>query len=171
VNRPRDRLKAKPPSVGVLLDWIGDQYHAAVLRGMVETAEHAGVNLRCFVGSQLPMNESSPGRHRVYDLCNARNVDALVMLGNTLAHAVGNAGLARHCEAYRALPLSIIGVRLPGLPSVTVDNEVGMRGVLDHVIRARRPPHRVRAGPARQHRGRAAHPRVSGGARRARDTF
>jgi phosphoserine phosphatase RsbU/P len=135
VNRPRDRLKAKPPSIAVLLDWIGDQYHAAVLRGMVETAEHAGVNLRCFVGGQLPTNPSSPGRHRVYDLCNARNVDALVVLGNTLAHAVGNAGLARHCEGYRPLPLATIGVRLPGLPGVTVDNEVGMRGVLDHVIR------------------------------------
>ncbi|HTV20061.1 MAG TPA: phosphoserine phosphatase, partial [Polyangiaceae bacterium] len=108
-----------------MLDWIGDQYHAAVLRGMVETAEHAGVNLRCFVGGQLPPNIASAGRHRVYDLCSPRNLDGLVVLGNTLAHTVGADGLARHCESYRPMPLCIIGVRIPGLPSVTVDNEVG----------------------------------------------
>jgi DNA-binding LacI/PurR family transcriptional regulator len=134
VNRPRDRLKTKPPNVGVLLDWIGDQYHTAILRGMIDTAEHTGVNLRCFVGGQLSADPKASGRHRVYDLCNSRNVDALVVLGNTLAHAVGAAGLARLCEGYRPLPLCTVGVRLPGLPSVTIDNEVGMRGVLDHVI-------------------------------------
>jgi len=135
VNRPRDRLKAKSPSIGVLLDWIGDQYHAAVLRGIVETAEHAGVNLRCFVGGQLSPDPQAAGWHRVYELCNARNVEGLVVLGNTLAHAVGTAGLARHCEGYRPLPLCTIGVRLPGFPSVTIDNEVGMRGVIHHAIR------------------------------------
>lgn len=135
MNRPRDRLKAKAPTIGVLLDWIGDQYHAAVLRGIIETAEHAGVNLRCFVGHQLPTTPDAPGWHRVYDLCNPRNVEGLVVLGNTLAHAVGTAGLARHCEAYRPLPLCSIGVPLPGVPSVTVDNQIGLRGVLDHVIR------------------------------------
>ena len=135
MNRPRDRLKAKTLNIGVLLDWIGDQYHAAVLRGMVETAEHAGVNLRCFVGGQLPANEGTPGRHRIYELCNPRNLDGLVVLGNTLAHTVGSTGLARHCEGYRPMPLCSIGVRLTGFPSVTVDNDVGMRGVIDHIIR------------------------------------
>jgi DNA-binding LacI/PurR family transcriptional regulator len=136
VNRHRDRLSPKPPQIGVLLDSLADPYHAGVLRGMHEPAEHAGVRLRCFVGGQLPVNARAPGRHRVYDLCNARNVDALVVLGSTLAHTVGSAGLARHCEGYRPLPRCSIGVHLPGLPSVTVDNEVGMRGVIEHTIRA-----------------------------------
>ena len=130
MQRPRERLSGKAPNIGVLLDCMGDQYQAAVLRGMQDAAHHAGANLRCFVGGQLPSNPALRGRHRVYDLCSSRNVDGVVVLGNTLAHRVGNAALGRHCERYRPLPLVTIGVNLPGFPSVTVDNEVGMRGVL-----------------------------------------
>lgn len=134
MQRPRERLSGKAPNIGVLLDCMGDQYQAAVLRGMQDAAHHAGANLRCFVGGQLPSTPVLRGRHRVYDLCSSRNVDGVVVLGNTLAHRVGNAALGRHCERYRPLPLVTIGVKLPGFPSVTVDNEVGMRGVLEHAI-------------------------------------
>lgn len=114
---------------------MGDQYQAAVLRGIADTAEDAGVHLLCFVGGQLPASPSAAGgRHRVYDMCGPRNVDGVVVLGSTLAHGVGESVLARYCERYRALPLCSIGSRLPGFPSVTVDNEVGIRSLLRHAI-------------------------------------
>jgi phosphoserine phosphatase RsbU/P len=114
---------------------MGDQYQATVLRGLADTAQDAGVNLLCFVGGQLPSSPvSSGGRHRVYDICGSRNVDGLVVLGTTLAHGVGESVLARYCERYRGLPLCSVGSRLPGFPSITVDNEVGIRALLRHTI-------------------------------------
>jgi sigma-B regulation protein RsbU (phosphoserine phosphatase) len=130
-----DRLKSKTPTIGVLLDWMGDQYQAGVLRGLAETAADASVNLLCFVGGSLPLDAaSSGGRHRVYDLVSSRNVDGIVVLGSTLMHGVGQGVLARRCESYRPLPLCSIGLELDGFPSVTVDNEVGIRGLLQHAI-------------------------------------
>src|SRR5687767_12152018 len=114
---------------------MGDQYQATVLRGLADTAEDAGVHLLCFVGGQLPASPiSAGGRHRVYDMCGARNVDGVIALGSTLAHGVGESVLARYCERYRGLPLCSIGSRLPGFPSITVDNEVGIRALLRHAI-------------------------------------
>jgi sigma-B regulation protein RsbU (phosphoserine phosphatase) len=137
VLRARDRLTSKAPTIGVLLDWMGDQYQAGVLRGLVETAADAGVNLLCFVGGSLPADPAtSGGRHRVYDLVSSRNVDGIVVLGSTLVHGVGQGVLMRQCERYRPLPLCSIGLDLQGFPSVTVDNEVGIRGLVEHAITA-----------------------------------
>jgi phosphoserine phosphatase RsbU/P len=135
VHRAPNRLKGKTPTIGVLLDCMDDQYQAGVLRGLAGAAADAGANLLCFVGGQLPASPTSGGgRHRVYDIVGNRNVDGIVVLGNTLVHDVGQGALARHCERYRPLPLCTIGVRLAGLPNLTVDNQVGIRGLLRHAI-------------------------------------
>jgi sigma-B regulation protein RsbU (phosphoserine phosphatase) len=128
-------MKGKTPTIGVLLDCMGDQYQAGVLRGLAETAAHAGANLLCFVGGQLPASPTTiGGRHCLYDIVNSRNVDGLVVLGSTIVHDVGQGALARLCARYRPLPLCSIGVKLDGFPSVTVDNEVGIRELLRHLI-------------------------------------
>ena len=105
------------------------------MRGLTETAANAGASLLCFVGGQLPRDPArASGRHRMYDLCSSRNVDGVVVLSSTLLHGVGQSALGRYCERYRPLPLCSIGVALPGFPSVTIDNEVGIRSVLQHAI-------------------------------------
>lgn len=115
---------------------MGDQYQAAVMRGLADTAADAGVRLLCFVGGQVPSDNASqhPGRHRVYELCGPRHVDGIIALSSTLLHDVGKAALSRYFERYRPLPLCSIGADLPGIPSVTVDNEVGIRGLIKHAI-------------------------------------
>lgn len=136
MHRSPERLGAQSPSIGVLLDCMGDPYPAAVLRGLEAAAQGAGAQLVCFVGGPLPTDPAhAAGRHRAYELCGPRNVDGVVVLASTLIHDVGQRALHRYCARYRALPLCSIGVELDGWPSVTVDNEVGMEGVLEHLIR------------------------------------
>jgi sigma-B regulation protein RsbU (phosphoserine phosphatase) len=114
---------------------MGDQYQAAVMRGLNASATEAGARLVCFVGGQVPGPATLPsGRHRVYELCCPRNVDGVVALSSTLLHDVGKAALSRYFERYRPLPLCSIGVGLSGIPSVTVDNEVGIRALIEHAI-------------------------------------
>jgi phosphoserine phosphatase RsbU/P len=136
VHRAQDLSRGQPPTVGVLLDWMGDQYQAAVMRGLADTAADAGVRLLCFVGGQVASDDTAGrgGRHRVYELCGPRHVDGVVALSSTLLHDVGKAALSRYFERYRPLPLCSIGVGLTGIPSVTVDNEVGIRGLIEHAI-------------------------------------
>ena len=106
------------------------------MRGLADTAAEAGARLLCFVGGQVPGESPAQrgGRHRVYELCGPRYVDGIVALSSTLLHDVGKAALSRYLERYQPLPLCSIGVGLAGIPSVTVDNEVGIRALLDHAI-------------------------------------
>jgi DNA-binding LacI/PurR family transcriptional regulator len=118
------------------MDWVGDPYQLGILTGLLQASENVGGNLLCFVGGQLPGENGGPDvRHRIYELAGTHNVDAMVMLASTLDHLAGTSGLARYCERYRPLPLCSIGVELDDIPSVTADNDSGMRAVVSHLVR------------------------------------
>jgi DNA-binding LacI/PurR family transcriptional regulator len=133
--RSRNRFGGRAPTLGVLVDWLGHHYQCAVLRGVTRAATAAGANLLCFVGGELPLDPlKSEVRHRIYDLVGPSSVDGVLLLGSTMSHAVGAAGLQRFCERFRALPMCNVGERVGDLPCVSVSNEAGMREVVLHLI-------------------------------------
>ncbi len=126
----------KTPTIGVLVDWVSSPYQGELLEGLRGAASSAAVNLLCFVGGSLPADPAiAVARHRVYELCGRHNVDGLLLLSSTLTHQVGQAGLSEYCQRYQSLPLCSIGVELPGHTSLLVDNEVGMREGIVHLMR------------------------------------
>jgi DNA-binding LacI/PurR family transcriptional regulator len=133
--RSQNRLGGLAPTLGVLLDWVGDPYQIDVLRGLEAGALAAGANLLCFVGGTLSEDESGNPAQRVYDLASAHCVDGVALLASTLVHRIGSHGLVRYCERFRPLPVCSIGVELEGIPSLTVDNESGMRDAVLHLLR------------------------------------
>lgn len=128
--------------LGLLVDWLEDDYQNIVLRGAVEAARERGVGLICFAGGSLgqPQNGSKAAprfgapRNAVFGLANPRNVDGMMVLSGTLANSVGRQELLRFCDAYRPLPMCSIAVALPTMPSVLVDNAAGMRAAIVHLI-------------------------------------
>lgn len=133
--RSQNRLGGLAPTIGVLLDWVGDSYQVEVLRGLERGATSAGANLLCFVGGTLPSEEQGNARQHVYGLASSYCVDGLVLLASTLVHQIGADGLARYSERYRPLPVCSIGIDLPGFASLTVDNETGIREAVTHLIK------------------------------------
>lgn len=134
--RSKNRFGGKAPTFAVLVDRVGDAYQCAVLRGVMHAATAAGANLLCFAGGELPMDPSTPDvRHRVYDLVGPSSVDGVILLGSTLSHSVGTEGLVKFCGRFRSQPLCNIGAAVPGVATVTVNNEAGMRAVVLHLIR------------------------------------
>ena len=126
----------KTPTIGVLVDWVSSPYQGELLEGLRGAASSAAVNLLCFVGGSLPADPAiAVARHRVYELCGRHNVDGLLLLSSTLTHQVGQAGLSEYCQRYQSLPLCSIGVELLGHTSLLVDNEVGMREGIVHLMR------------------------------------
>lgn len=133
--RSQNRLGGVAPTIGVLLDWVGDTYQIEVLRGLERGASSAGANLLCFVGGTLGSEEESDPRQHVYELASSHCMDGVVLLASTLVHRIGAAGLARYCERYRPLPVCSIGIDLPGMTSLSVDNEAGMLEAIHHLIK------------------------------------
>lgn len=121
--------------IGLLVDWLEDEYQNKVLAGVDAEAQANGVSLFCLTGGVL-LSPYRYGARRnfLYDLVGPACVDGLVLMSGTLSNYVGPSKLARYCERYRPMPMCSIGVALTGIPSVLVDNASGMRQAISHLV-------------------------------------
>ena len=127
--------RSRRPTLGVLVDWLEDDYQNAVLSGVLAATRVAHLSTICFTGGVL----GSPARfgarrNGVYELANTSTVDGLVILSGTLGNHVGPDELVRYCARYRGLPMASIGVPLPDIPSFLVDNARGTEMAIRHLI-------------------------------------
>jgi phosphoserine phosphatase RsbU/P len=135
VQRAKSRLGADAPAVGFLVDLIEDGYQTAIAAGVLKAAKDAGATVHCFVGGVLGSpDRSAPQRNHVYALASPATVDALVILGGTLVNHVGPEALARYFNRCRPMPMCSVAMPLDGMGSVLIDNKVGMRSAIDHLI-------------------------------------
>jgi len=123
------------PSIGFLVDWLEDsRYHWQILRGAMKEAYDQGASFIAFVGGSLAPADQPSESNWIYQLARPGNVDALVLLSGTLGNAVGSNALATFCAQYPPIPICSIAIPLPAASSVCVDNALGMRAVIEHLI-------------------------------------
>lgn len=127
------------PRIGLLIDFLVETYQITVLSGVADEVREQGASLICFVGGYLCAPET-PGfefqRNIAYDLAGPENVDGLVMASGVLAKLIGPVEFQSFAERYRPLPLVSVALPLTGITSVLVDNPVGLRAELAHLIEA-----------------------------------
>lgn len=135
VQRARSRLGANAPTLGFLVDLLEDGYQTAIADGVLKAAKNGGATVLCYVGGVLGAKDrAAPQRNHVFELAGPATIDGLVVLGGTLVNQVGPEALAKFCERYRPMPMCSVGAPLPGMPNVLIDNEVGMRSVIEHLL-------------------------------------
>lgn len=123
-------------TLGVAMNRIGEPYENGLLLGVLEAVRAAGVNLLCFVGGEIPTDQSSMGRHKILELIGPHNVDGLVVFSSTLMHRIDRREMTDYCNChFPALPLCSVGAHLQAIPSITTSNEEGMQHVVAHLIR------------------------------------
>jgi phosphoserine phosphatase RsbU/P len=135
VLRARSRLGVNAPTLGFLVDLLEDGYQSAVADGVLKAAKNAGAAVLCFVGGIVGSPaRSAMQRNHVFELATPTTVDGLVVLGGTLVNHVGVVELTKYCERYRPIPICSVGEALTGMPNVLIDNEVGMRSIVEHLL-------------------------------------
>jgi phosphoserine phosphatase RsbU/P len=132
---PRRGPEDRRPKIGVLLDSLRGSYQTTVLAGLADAASRRDVSLAVFAGGVIGA-PGSEGVHRnfVLDLCDAKSVDGVVILGGALGNALGAAAVEALCARLAPLPLASLSLAPGSVPSLTVDEEPGMRAALEHLI-------------------------------------
>jgi DNA-binding LacI/PurR family transcriptional regulator len=120
------------PRIGFLVRAL-DEFQAPVVLAARNAALARDMSFFCFVGGELG---SEPERNRIYHLVGRNNVDALAIMGGTIGNHVGLDALSRFCARFGDLPMCSIGVQLPGMSSVEIDNREGLRAGIRHLVRA-----------------------------------
>lgn len=131
----RSYLRRMRPTLGLLTYGAGDPNNAAVWSGASDAARVGNANLVCFPGRPIRSQREFEAQANVlYDIVGSSNVDGLVIWLAALSHWTTFEELSLFIRKFQPLPLVTVGILIPGLPGVTVDNYGGMQAVVRHLI-------------------------------------
>jgi DNA-binding LacI/PurR family transcriptional regulator/serine phosphatase RsbU (regulator of sigma subunit) len=134
---PADERPAgtKRPRIGVLVDSLRKTYQTTLLAGISEVAYRRDVDIVVFAGGVLGAPRSDGiNRNFVFDLCDKRSLDGVIILGGALGNFLGPSAVAELCARLAPLPIASIAIAPPGVPGLLVDETPGMRQSLEHLI-------------------------------------
>ena len=126
-------------TVAVLIDYadhLGSGYETQLRTGFELACQAEDCNLVFVVGRPLFSPDPLSAVHNeVYKLVHAESVHGVVLISTGLASACGVKRLGELCDSYRPMALCSLGLEIPGVPSIVIDNHSGMRAVVEHMVR------------------------------------
>jgi len=126
-----DRRRA----IGFLVNDLVGSYQVACWTGIEEEAKARGWDLVCFAGGELGSSDQTKHmRNRAFDMARSGGLDGLIILAPALGNRLSPAEVSSWLTDLQTLPMVSIGIELPGIPSILVDNEAGMRAMVEHVV-------------------------------------
>jgi diguanylate cyclase (GGDEF)-like protein len=102
-------------------------------QGAIARAEELDVDVILFPGRNLEAPHGFDYQYnRIFSLMSRENLDALVLATTLISNYVDGNALLDFCSRFKGLPLVSIGVQIPGVPSVLIDNRSGVRELVRH---------------------------------------
>jgi len=134
-EHPARLRQGRRPRIGVLVDSLRKTYQTTLLAGISEVAYRRDVDIVVFAGGVLGAPRSDGmNRNFVFDLCDKRVLDGVIILGGALGNYLGPSAVADLCTRLAPLPLASIAIASPGVPGLLVDEAPGMRQALEHLV-------------------------------------
>ena len=130
---PQAGLPRRGPRLGLLADAYDDEFQKQVLVAAEREAREQSLDFVAISGGMLGIELQHP-KGFVFDLVGPHNVDALLICAHTIGHHVTADQIAAFVQRYHSLPCVCLGVEIPGMSSLLMDNEVGMYTAVKHLI-------------------------------------
>jgi diguanylate cyclase (GGDEF)-like protein len=128
-------LPRRGPRLGLLADAFDDEFQKQVLVAAEREAREQSLDFVAISGGMLGVELQHP-KGFVFDIVGSHNVDALLICAHTIGHHVTVDQIAAFVRRYDPLPCVCLGVEIPGMSSLLMDNEVGMYTAVKHLIAA-----------------------------------
>lgn len=122
-------------AIGFLVNDLVGSYQVACWTGIEEEAKARGWDLVCFAGGELGSSDQTKHmRNRAFDMARSGGLDGLIILAPALGNRLSPVQVSSWLADLQTLPMVSIGIELPGIPSILVDNEAGMQAMVEHVV-------------------------------------
>jgi sigma-B regulation protein RsbU (phosphoserine phosphatase) len=129
--RPRKRIV-------VLIDYIdhvSGGYEAQLRAGVDSNCRARDFELLIVVGRPFDHPDPVSRIHNgIYELLDEYSADGVIFLSAGLSAYGGPERLLAFRERFGAVPVCSVGVEVPGIPSIVVDNRPGMAALIEHLI-------------------------------------
>jgi diguanylate cyclase (GGDEF)-like protein len=126
-------LSRRGPRLGLLADAFDDEFQKQVLVAAEREAREQGLDFVAISGGMLGIELQHP-KGFAFEVVGPHNVDALLICAHTIGHHVGPEQIIAFVQRYASLPCVCLGVEVPGMCSLLMDNEVGMYTAVKHLI-------------------------------------
>lgn len=130
--------KSNPKTIAVLADHISfmsEGYEGRLRRTFHALCRARGLNLLLLFGRALEEPHASSAAHNaIFELLDPEHVQGVILISSLLSASCGAEGLASFAQRYAPFASCSVGVTVPGMPSVEIDNRPGMEAVVEHLI-------------------------------------
>ncbi|HET9955779.1 MAG TPA: substrate-binding domain-containing protein [Polyangiaceae bacterium] len=137
-SRPHGVCELRRKKIAVLFDYmafLSDVYESRLREALHAKSREYDVDLVFVYGRAL--DEPHPhcaSSNAIFEHVHPEASDGVIVLSTCLAAHGGSASVARLMARFEGLPCCSIGVELPRVPSVLVDNQRGMASAVEHLI-------------------------------------
>lgn len=148
----------KRKTIAVLGAQLSRVWGSEFMAGVLDAARSADVNVVSFVGGKPSGIASKSGTsYGFYDLVTPGQFDG-VLLSADIAHGLSQDEVRRFCEYLAPMPVAAVAMPVDGVPTVTADNDGGMRAIVRHLVEVHKYEHIAFVrGPAGQVEADARH--------------
>ena len=111
------------------------RYPQLLYHGFIDGADKYNYNLITFVGKHIgSVSEIEDWENMIYKLASGKNVDGILIASGSIGNFADYNELKNFCFQFKPLPVLCLGTPIEGLPSMWIDNRVGMTSILTHFI-------------------------------------
>ena len=139
LDAPASHRQRNRKTIAVILDYMdffAGGYGTQIQNALSSRATALDLNLLMVFGRGLNEPDRSCAAHNaIFDLVGPESADGVIVLSSLLTGFCGLEELLRLVRRYSPLPVCSIGTELPDIPSLMVDDGVGMRSAIEHLVR------------------------------------
>jgi DNA-binding LacI/PurR family transcriptional regulator/signal transduction histidine kinase/ActR/RegA family two-component response regulator len=134
-----ERNSVKRLRIAVLLDHLNafsGGYEAQLRDAIHARGREAGHHLLLVYGG--PVEAPQPldaADNTIYELLGGDSVDGIIVVSSLLSTYCGPTGVERLVDRFGHAAMCSVGIELPGIPSLVLDNRPGMEAVVEHLVR------------------------------------
>lgn len=128
------RAHSSNPRIALLVNYLDRAYQIQFRRAFENAARSREIDLLVGVGRELGHSGHESALNRVYDWISPQSVDAVVVMAAVISNFTGKEGVQRLCHALAPLPCCSIGLLIPGVPSIVLDNRAAMKAATLHLL-------------------------------------
>jgi DNA-binding LacI/PurR family transcriptional regulator len=139
LDSPASHRQRGRKTIAVLIDYMdffAGGYGTQIQNALSSQAATLDLNLLMIFGRGLDEPDRGCAAHNaIFDLVGPERADGVIVLSSLLTGFCGLEGLTRLVRHYSPLPVCSVGTELSDIPSLTVDDGVGMRAAVEHLVR------------------------------------
>lgn len=121
--------------IGIIVNALYESYQLKILSGAFSAGKKLDVDIFTFVGGSLTPDSENLQRNQVYNLISKESLDGLIILGLVVGFNLPKDKILDFYNIFaNQLPVVSIGLDLENIPSIIIDNKLGFREILIHLI-------------------------------------